>query len=407
MVIERSRNESGNLKQKLNTIKMKLSSFSCFTPKALLITCLVLTLFSCKQEQAKAEDASIEKKKFLPEKNEVDVMVLKQDTFKKEIVSNGKLVALQKNHLKFDVSENLEQLYVKNGDDVKQGQTLASLKSFPYQQAYTKAKISLKKAELEFQDKLVGRGYETFNKADIPEEEYEMLAIRSGYKDALHELQNAEFKLKATKLIAPFNGKIATIKSKQHEQINAGIEVMTLINDAIFEVEFYLIESEVSEITVNGQIQMEPFALNKTYKGHIVTINPQVEKDGTILVKAKVKNDGSLLEGMNVKVFIQKDIPNQFVVPKASVVLRQNQEVLFTVKSGKTYWTYVQTTNENSKQYTVIPHPDKSSASLKPGDTIVVAGNLNLAHDTEVKIKNIQEHKVNIKKKQGRRAAVF
>ena len=39
----------------------------------------------------------------------------------------------------------------------------------------------------------------------------------------------------------------------------------------------------------------------------------------------------------------------------------------------------------------LIPHPDKSSASLKPGDTIVIAGNLNLAHDTEVEIKNIQE----------------
>ena len=68
---------------------------------------------------------------------------------------------------------------------------------------------------MEFQDKLVGRGYETFNKDSIPTEEYEMLAIRSGYKDALHELQNAEFKLKATKLIAPFSGKIASIKKKQ------------------------------------------------------------------------------------------------------------------------------------------------------------------------------------------------
>ena len=343
------------------------------------------------KSEEKIEVDTIEKKQYLPEKNEVDVMVLKQETFKKEIVSNGKLVALQKNNLKFDVSENLKELYVKNGDYVKKGQTLAVLKAFTYQQAYTKAKISLKKAELEFQDKLVGRGYETFNKDSIPAGEYEMLAIRSGYKDALHELKNAEFKLKATKLIAPFNGKIASIKSKQHEHINAGTEVMTLINDAIFEVEFYLIESEVSEIKVNGTIQIAPFALNKSYKGRVVTINPQVEKDGTILVKAKVKNDARLIEGMNVKVFIQKDTPNQFVVPKASVVLRQNQEVLFILKSGKTYWTYVQTTNENSKQYTVIPHPDKSSATLKSGDTIVVACNLNLAHDTEVVVKNIKE----------------
>ena len=73
------------------------------------------------------------------------------------------------------------------------------------------------------------------------------------------------------------------------------------------------------------------------------------------------------------------------------MILRQNQDVLFKVKSGKTYWTYVQTTNENSKQYTVIPDPNKSSATLKVGDTIVVAGNLNLAHDTEVVIKNIKK----------------
>ncbi len=367
-----------------------LKKISPFIQVKILFIFLIIALLSCKKDQTKIQEDLIEKKQYLPEKNEVDVMVLKQETFKKEIVSNGKLVAIQKNQLKFDVSENLERLLVKNGDYVKKGQTLAVLRNFIYQQAYTKAKISLKKSELDFQDKLIGRGYETFNKDSIPKEEYEMLAIRSGYKNALHELQNAEFKLKSTKLIAPFNGKIATIKSKQYEHINAGTEVMTLINDAVFEVEFYLIESEVSEITVNGQIQITPFALNKTYQGKVTTINPQVEKDGTILVKAKVKNDGKLLEGMNVKVFIQKDISNQFVVPKSSVILRQNQEVLFTVKSGKTYWTYVQTTNENSKQYTVIPDPNKSSATLKVGDTIVVAGNLNLAHDTEVAIKNIK-----------------
>ncbi|GAA3640300.1 efflux RND transporter periplasmic adaptor subunit [Flavivirga jejuensis] len=354
---------------------------------------ILLALFiftNCSQTKHKEKEADIiDKKQYLPEKNEVDVIVLQKSVFKKEIVSNGKLVALQKNDLKFEVTETLEKIYVNNGDYVKKGQTLASLKAFTYQQAFTKAEINLKKTELEFQDKLIGRGYETFNEDSIPSKEYNMLAIRSGYKDALHELKTAQFNLKAVKLKAPFNGKVANIERKQYEQINAGEAVITLINDAIFEVEFYLIESEVGEIAINTKIQMQPFALNKSYEGRIVTINPLVEKDGTILVKAKVKNDGNLMEGMNVKIRIQKDIENQFVVPKDAVILRQNQEVLFTFKSGKTYWTYVQTTNENSSEYTVIPHPDKSSASLKPGDTIIVSGNLNLAHDTEVSIKSM------------------
>ena len=377
---------------------MNLENIKELKPKLILEVrvLFLLTLFlsfSCKKEhekQVKQKKIVLKEKENTSERIEVDVMVLKQDTFKQEIISNGKLVAIQKNNLKFDVSENLERLLVKNGDYVKKGQTLAILGDFTYQQAYSKAKINLKKAELEFQDKLVGRGYDTFNKDSIPIEEYEMLSIRSGYKLALHELKNAEFNIVSTKLIAPFSGKIATIKNKQHEHINAGTEVMTIINDLVFEVEFYLIESEVTEIIVNGEILIAPFALNKIYQGRIVTINPQVEADGTILVKAKVKNDGKLLEGMNVKVFIQKDILNQFVVPKASVVLRQNQEVLFIMKSGRTYWTYVQTTNENSKQYTIIPHPNKSSATLKSGDTIIVSDNLNLAHDTEVVIRSLK-----------------
>jgi len=370
-------------------LNMLLKTSQGYKGKILIIFLALSTLgfTNCAKVKPKENEALIDKKEYFPEKNEVGVMVLQQTVFKKEIVSNGKLIALQKNSLKFDVNGSLEKLYVKNGDYVKKGKILAALKSFKYQQALTKARINLTKAELEFQDKLVGRGYEVFVKDSIPEKEYNMLAIRSGYEEALHELKNAQFEVKATKLIAPFSGKVATIKSKQYEQVSAGMEVMTLINDRVFEVEFYLIESEIAEIAINDKIQLKPFALQKTYEGKVVTINPQVEEDGTILVKAKVKNDGSLLEGMNVKVFIQKDIPNQFIVPKSAVILRQNQEVLFTVKSGKTYWTYVQTTNENSSQYTVIPHPDKSSATLKPGDTIIVSGNLNLAHDTEVDIK--------------------
>ncbi|MBD0833715.1 efflux RND transporter periplasmic adaptor subunit [Aestuariibaculum sediminum] len=354
-----------------------------------LLVFFVMALLSCKEGKKKVDqDQTITKQEYLPEKNEVGIMVLEKGIFQKEIVSNGKLIALQKNQLKFDVSENIDKLLVKNGDYVREGQTLAVLKDFTYRQSYDKAKINLKKAELEFHDKLVGRGYETFNKDSIPSEEYEMLSIRSGYKDALHDLKNTEFNLKSTKLISPFSGKIANIKYKEHEQINAGADVMTLINDTVFEVEFYLIESEIFQIQLGGEVEVEPFASGKLVKGTITAINPQVEKDGTILVKGKINNRGALMDGMNVKVYIKKDISNQLVVPKSAVVLRQNQEVLFTVKSGRTYWTYVQTIHENSHEYSVIPHPDKSSASLKEGDSIIVSGNLNLAHDVEVLIKS-------------------
>lgn len=356
-------------------------------PRVMILTFLIfISLTGCKKNR-QSQNEPISKKQFSLDKNGVDVIVLKKGVFKKELVSNGHLVALEKSELNFNVSEKLGHVHVNNGDYVKKGQLLATLNAFTYQQKVNKAEIDLKEATLEFNDLQVRRGFDANTMDDSNKKEYDMIGIKSGYKNALHQLENARFELKSTQLIAPFSGKVANIKNKKHEQINTGEAFLTLINDAVFEVEFYVIESELKDVKRNDKITLQPFAIDKTYQGHIKTINPQVEKDGTILIKAQIKNDGQLLEGMNVKVFIQKDIPNQFVVPKEAVVLRDNHEVLFTIKNNKAYWTYIQTIHENSKNYAVIPHPDKSSASLKQGDTIIISDNLNLAHDSEIFIR--------------------
>lgn len=350
-----------------------------------LLSCLLL--FSCNRGITNSEEETIDKKAYSIQKNEVEVQILKQEPFKKELVSNGKLIATQKNVLKFEVSERLEHLEVKNGDAVKKGQSLAVLRTYKFQQELEKSESNLQKATLDFKDQLLGRGYDFDVKDSIPKSIYDMVAIRTGYRDAQRQLDEAKHNFKATRLVAPFSGRVANIESKQFEQISAGREFMTLIDDSVFEVEFYLIESEIGDVSVNDPVEIMPFALEKTYQGKITTINPLVEKNGTILVKAAVKNDGKLIEGMNVKVLIQKDIPEQLVVPKEAVVLRQNQEVLFKVVDGRAYWTYVLTTHENSRNYSVIPHPDKSSAVLAQGDSIIVSGNLNLAHDSDVFVK--------------------
>lgn len=342
---------------------------------------------SCSKSKA-ANETSIKKKTYVAEKNEVETIVLKNESFQKELVSNGKIIATQKNSVQFEVSDKLEHLYVKNGDNVHKGQILAALSSFKYQQRLARAEIELKKAKFQFEDMLVGRGIFTTKKDSIPKSVYDMVASRTGYDAALLELKTAQFELQSTKLIAPFSGKVANIESRVYENVSAGKSFMTLIDDSIFEVEFYLIESEMSDVALNSSVQIVPFALGKTYNGHISSINPLIEKNGTILVKAVVKNDGKLTEGMNVKVRIGKEVKGQLVVPKSAVVLRDNQEVLFKVVSGKAYWTYIQTTLENSSSYAVIAHPDKSSASLNLGDTVIVAGNLNLAHDSEVVLKS-------------------
>jgi membrane fusion protein (multidrug efflux system) len=370
----------------ISNTHLKMTKKINLTNRYLSFIAILVTTFSyqsCTKSKA-VNETIIEKKNYVAEKNEVETIVLKNESFQKELMSNGKLIAPQKNSIQFGVSDKLEHLYVKNGDCVHKGRLLASLNPFKYQQRLAKAEIELKKAKFQLEDMLVSRGIFTSKRDSIAKDVYDMVASRSGYDAALLELKTAQYELKLTKLIAPFGGKVANIESRIYENVNAGKDFITLIDDGLFEVEFYLIESEMGDVALNSSVQIIPFALGKTYSGHISSINPLIEKNGTILVKAVVKNDGKLTEGMNVKVRIQKEIKGQLVVPKSAVVLRDNQEVLFKVINGRAYWTYVQTTMENSSSYAVIAHPDKSSANLTPGDIVIVSGNLNLAHDSEV-----------------------
>lgn len=332
------------------------------------------------------EPHAIEKREFIKQENLVDVYQVKPVVFQRELVSNGKLRAKRKSELRFEVSEKIESILVKNGDFVKKGQQLAKLYPFNLEQALTKAEIQLKSSRLELQNILIGQGYNLKDSANIPQDIWEMADIRSGYKAARSEIVTAMHKLKRSTLTAPFSGKLANIKQKEHEELNGSEAFCTLIDDSKFEVEFNVIENEIPDISLGSSVQISPFSSKKkSYKGTITEINPIIDENGLTLVKAELKNLGDLIEGMNVAVLIEKQVPDQLVVPKSAVVLRQNQEVLFKCTNDSVaFWTYVKPLYENSDSYSVIAHPDKGG-KLEAGDTIIISGNLNLAHESIVK----------------------
>lgn len=345
-------------------------------------------LLSCcsSSSNLKSEQQAAEKRHYAEQQNPIDTIILQKGTFRKELVNNGKLVALRKSELQFRVGEQLEMLNLRNGDAVKAGQVIAGLTPFTYRQQLGNAQIQLKRNRLEMQNVLIGQGYNTMDSTAIPSHIYEMAAIKSGYAEAVQSMKTALFNLESTRLVAPFPGKLANITQKQYDRVNAGTTFCTLIDDSEFEAEFRIVESEANDIRLGSEVQLIPFSDQTVYKGRISEINPVIDANGLILVKALVKNLGGLMDGMNVRVLVEKEIPDQLVVPKTAVLLRDNQEVLFKCTHDTiAFWTYIQTTGENTTSYSVIAHPDKG-ATLEAGDTIIVSGNLNLAHESKVTV---------------------
>ncbi len=345
----------------------------------LILLCALCLAVSCKPTQGKTDEES-SKIAFREELNEVKTIKLLAGTFQKELVSNGKLRAFCKCDLNFKVSSVVKNLNVNNGTFVQKGEVLATLEDFEQKNRLKKSKQILSKAQLDLEDVLIGQGYDTKDTADIPKEVLRIAKLKSGFSAASLEYKKAQYDFEATQLLAPFAGVVANLNGRIYDRTNTSKPFCTLIERKSFEVEFSVMESELSELQKGQMVRIHPFAFEKEYIGNISQINPVIEENGLVKITAKVNNNGGkLLEGMNVRVLIQNSLPNQLVVPKSAVLLRQNKEVVFTYKEGIAIWHYVSTGQENSSSYTITD-------GLEVGDEVIVDGNLNLAHEANVKV---------------------
>lgn len=360
---------------------MKALKIPCPTVLTMLLfTLCTISFSSCTNQSQTAADSN---KEALPEeKNSVEVITLKRRDFHKEIVSNGKLSATQKAELYFEVSGTVADVKVQNGSNVKKNDVIVSLNKENYRLDLEKAAITLEQAKFDKLDALLGMGYS--NTDTVYETQHEDIAnIRSGYKQALVGYEEAQLQMSKTELKAPFSGKVSRIKQQAHEQANTTEPFCTLINDRRFFIDFPLLETEIAKVRLGQNVSIVPISGARETSGTICEIDPNIDENGLIWLKAEVTNLGEYMQGMNVKVSIKQAIPNQLVVPKQAVVLRQNREVLFRYTHGIAYWTYVNVLNENEREYAVEA---AEGAVLNAGDTIIISNNLNLAHESEVEI---------------------
>lgn len=320
-----------------------------------------------------------------PEINKVEVIPLQRTTFHSQLSSNGKVSAAARTELSFRTQGVLTAVNARNGEHVRKGLLIAAIDATAQALALQSAKSAMDKANLDMQDVLIGQGYRSGDTVKIPDAVMKMARIRSGYDAAEIALRKAQYDLDGCSLTAPFSGKIADLKLRKHAATTSD-PFCTLIDDSTMDATFSVMESEFHLLQKGLRVQVEPFAgEGHRLDGVITSINPAVDRNGQISVTASVRNDGTLVDGMNVRVLVEKDIPGQLVVPRSAVVIRDNMNVLFRYSGGKAQWTYVNILHSSGDSYSVEANADRA-AELAPGDTVIVSGNLNLADGSQVKI---------------------
>jgi RND family efflux transporter MFP subunit len=361
-----------------------------------LLTLALLLQYSCGPSAGQPSEMHEEEATALTNSTTEAIQYTKATTapFPLRSFSTGILQATLQTELKMKTSGLLLRFEASENRRFQKGDLVAQLDPSALQLQLEQAKLQLEEATFNKNDLIALGGGKFGDDGSISAEMLNNIEIQSGYKKASHAIKQIEHELEQMWLLAPFSGIVADVKAKPHQQVSAGEALCRLIDPLSYEAVFFMLEKEAVQASIGQPVRVQPVANPSTeLRATVSAINPVVDERGLVRIHARIQPDdlrrhaSQLLEGMNIRVVLEKRISNQLVVPKSAVVLRSGKPVVFTYDeaSGLAKWNYVTVLHENDTHAAI-------GEGLKPGDLVIYEGNLNLDHDAKVTVNGKAEH---------------
>ncbi len=247
----------------------------------------------------------------------------------------GRIDANRKAELAFRVSGKVQELLVKEGDLVSQGDVIAKLDPTDFQIAVNDKKALFTRASNDY-----NRGKKLVKEGHISKMDYDKL--ESSFLSAKADLNLAEQQLDYTELSAPFDGTVARRHIQNFEEVQAKQEIISLNDNEILEVKFDLPENLILGIKKIEGVDVVEQSKLKHEIPVVAMFQSQGSKEFPLLFKEmSTKADAStqtfsvtytmpkpdniiILPGMTamVKVDLSQfiDIENVFYLPVSAVV---------------------------------------------------------------------------------------
>lgn len=313
------------------------------------------------------------------DRQKVGVVVAQVAPFDQEIISNGKIVANQFADVYWEVNGTIKSISTANGRYISEGSEIAQLDAYKLKNSLESSEASMENSRLSMKEILIGQGYNP-DSTNIPDDVRRLAEVKSGYLQSLASYNASKYEYENSILKAPISGVVANLSDRPSNKVNQGKVFCRIIDQNSMCAEFTIIESELPIIKNNSKVEIRAFSVtDKYWTGHITEINPYVESNGMVRVKAQIDNAKDLFEGMNINIKICSPLGNKLAVPKSAVVIRSNKQVVFVANNGKASWCYVNTADENSDHIVI-------TKGINEGDSVIVSGNTYLAHNSEITI---------------------
>ena len=234
--------------------------------------------------------------------------MVESKTITEVITANGKIQPETEVKISPDVSGEITDLYVEEGDEVKAGDPLVVIKPDIYISALnraqatlnsSKARLAQSQAQLIEKELAFNRSKTLYENQTIPVSEYE--SAQAEYKVAQSEVNAAQFSIKSaeasvseaqenltkTKIFAPISGTISALNVEKGERVvgtnmYAGTEMMVVADLSKMEVLVEVNENDIIKVAKNDTALVDVDAyLNRKFKGIVTEIANSANVSGS------------------------------------------------------------------------------------------------------------------------------
>lgn len=281
---------------------------------------------------------------------------------------SGVIKEAEEVNIGFRVAGSVQKINVKEGDFVKENQIIAELDSRDYLVQLNAVRTQYEQVKAE-----TDRVKELYARKSVSANDYDKAV--AGEKMCREKLKNAQDQYNDTKLKAPFDGYIQSVKYKQGELVGQGMTVCTEIN-----VDFYSIEIDIPSSLFIHKDNFEGFECYQTLLSDkpfpLELVGNDIKASNNQLYKLYFRLDPTvdsrLLPGMDVKVKIitKGKAENPTMVPIKAIF----QE------DGTSYvWLYSEVDSTVVKQEITTAGKIENgkiqvASGLQGGEQVVVAG---------------------------------
>lgn len=265
------------------------------------------------------------------------------------------------------------------GDQVKAGLELIRIEDKEFQNTL---QIEGKRLNLELADNNHKKQQSLYDKGGVTQTELKNSAI--SYVNAKYAFENAELQLMKMSVRVPFDGVIVELPyHTDGVKIDQGQALLKVMQYDKLLMDVKLPEKYLAEVTLNQRVQIANYNVEKdTIYGRISQISPVINADTrTFQSVLQIDNEKRLLRpGMFIKAFILSEKrEGTIVIPKETVISRQDGKVVFTVENGIATEKKITTGLESLDVIEVV-------SGLKVNDRLVISGFETLRNKSKVSI---------------------